>query len=215
MPQYDSLGQQIPTPLLTDPPNAQTAFGNMAEAIVSKVNMRFASASVRNAIITTPVGGMVTYLQDVKRLEMYDGSAWVAFSTATTVWTDIALMSGYDDNDPDSETGNNQQGPVQYRVVNLAGETALMFRGGMHIDYFGGVPSNPHAGGFRFNAELLPASLRPAHRRTVSVACSARTTTTSSLKLDINTDGTLCLVGNSEPADSPPWVSLNGAVCPL
>lgn len=38
--------------------------------------MVFASASARTAAVTGPTEGMVTYLKDVKRLEVYDGTGW-------------------------------------------------------------------------------------------------------------------------------------------
>ncbi|MCT2594233.1 DUF2793 domain-containing protein [Streptomyces sp. N2-109] len=219
MPANDNYGQQIPYPLLTDRPNAQSAFSNLVDAMVPMTNMRFISASVRGAVLTNPQAGMVTWIQDVGRLEVYDGAAWVAFSVGTSLWTDIPLVSGY--SDVNSED-NNYQGPVQYRVVNLSGTDALMFRGGMHIDYVGGTPENnsgqlpnPSHGGGRFNASLMPASLRPAYLRTTLIATSAKNTTTSTCKLDIHPDGELTVVGLNDTKDSPPWVSLNGVVCPL
>lgn len=221
MPLFDTRGQQIPYPVLTDKPNAQTAFQNLVEAAVPKMVMTFASASVRGATIPDPTAGMVSWLLDVKRLEVYDGGAWVAFSVGTSAWTNIPLVAGYSDA---TGSGNNDQGPVQYRVVNLSGVDALMFRGGFHITYVGGTPTNNvgtlpnwdgvHLGG-RITNMTLPSQLWPAYRRTIGVACSATRSTTSVAKLDVNTDGTLIIVGLNDLKDSPPWVSLNGAVCPL
>lgn len=39
--------------------------------------MVFANSAARSAALTLPTEGMVTYLQDVNRVEVYDGSAWV------------------------------------------------------------------------------------------------------------------------------------------
>jgi len=39
--------------------------------------MRFADASARTSAIGTPTEGMVTYLDDVNQIEVYDGAAWV------------------------------------------------------------------------------------------------------------------------------------------
>ncbi|MBA0054303.1 hypothetical protein E0L36_26660 [Streptomyces sp. AJS327] len=215
MPLFDTRGQQIPYPVLTDKPNAQTAFQNLVEASVPKMVMTFASASVRGATIPDPTAGMVCWLADVKRLEVYDGGAWVAFSTGTSAWTNIPLVSGYSS---PNNADDNQQGPVQYRVVNLSGVDALMFRGGMHVRYVGGTEANnvgslPNGG--VFTNMTLPSHLWPAYRRTIPVACSAVRTTTTTAKLDVNTNGMLALVGINDLKDSPPWVSLNGAVCPL
>ena len=41
----------------------------------------FASAAARTSAISSPVKGMVSYLADVDRLEMYTGAAWVRVSS--------------------------------------------------------------------------------------------------------------------------------------
>ncbi len=74
MPLTDSYGQNVQYPTLTDKPNAQSLSEGLVTGIVPKVVMQFASATVRGATITKPVAGMVTWLKDVKRLEVYDGS---------------------------------------------------------------------------------------------------------------------------------------------
>lgn len=211
MPLFDSKGQQIPYPVLTDKPNAQTAFQNLVEAVTPKVVMSFASASVRGATLPDPTAGMVSWLIDVKRLEVYDGGAWVAFSVGTSVWKPLDLASGY------SEADNNNQGPCEYRIVNLSGVDAVMFRGGFHITYTsdGRPPNWDGVRGGQFTTTVLPSAFHPAFLRTIAVACSAQTSTTSTAKMDIYPDGKMYVVGLSETKDSPPWVSLNGAVCPL
>lgn len=214
MPLFDSKGQQIPYPVLTDKPNAQSAFQNLVEAVTPKVVMTFASASVRGATLPNPTAGMVSWLLDVKRLEVYDGGAWVAFSVGTSVWKPLNLASGYSD----AEDLNNEQGPAEYRVVNLSGVDALMFRGGFHVTYqSNGFPPNWDSVklGGRLNNTPFPAHLLPAYRRTIPLACSAANSTTSTVKLDVDPNGYAYLVGVSDSKDSPPWVSLNGAVCPL
>jgi hypothetical protein len=42
--------------------------------------MTFASESARNTAITLPVDGMVTYLEDTKRYQTYNGTAWVTIN---------------------------------------------------------------------------------------------------------------------------------------
>ena len=76
MPLTDSKGQGIPYPVLTDVPNAETFGRNLVEAVAGKLVMVYPSASVRGATITSPTSGMVSYLADVKRLEIYDGNSW-------------------------------------------------------------------------------------------------------------------------------------------
>lgn len=72
----DSYGQGVVVADLTDAPNAATLARNIADAIVQRSVMRFASASARTAAVAAPVEGMVTWLQDVNRLYVYDGSSW-------------------------------------------------------------------------------------------------------------------------------------------
>jgi len=80
----DDYGQGVSISALTDAPNAETLAKNIANGIAPRSNMRFASASARTAALTgatAPVEGMVSYLQDVDRLYVYTGSAWVEIST--------------------------------------------------------------------------------------------------------------------------------------
>lgn len=208
MPLNDELGQSIPYPVLTDKPNAQTGFGGLVNAMTPKLILTYPSASVRGAILTAPVPGMVSWLADVKRLEVWDGIDWVAFSVGTSMWTSIPLAAGY------SETGNNNQGPVQYRIINLSGVDALMIRGGVRITYNsdGSIPNGNAQQGGRFNLNLLPSSVWPAGTRTISVATSATNSTTSTAKLDVLSNGELRLVGLNDAKDSPPWVAFNVTV---
>ncbi|GGP56090.1 hypothetical protein [Streptomyces abikoensis] len=94
MPTTDAYGQGVQIAALTDAPNMATAAFNLADPIVQRTIMRFASASARNATLTSPVEGMTTWLQDVNTLEIYDGSGWrqvfygaTAWSTYTPTWT--------------------------------------------------------------------------------------------------------------------------------
>jgi hypothetical protein len=47
-----------------------------ADALAQSVRM-FADAGIRAAVIPTPNEGMMSYLQDVNRLEIFNGAAWV------------------------------------------------------------------------------------------------------------------------------------------
>ncbi|MET8880553.1 hypothetical protein [Streptomyces rubiginosohelvolus] len=203
MPLTDSYGQGIPYPTLTDKPNAQTLGQGIVDGLTPKVVMTFASAVVRGATIKKPAAGMVTWLKDVGRLEVYDGSAWVAFGYGSNTWRTINLFVGYTAN-------GNGNGTPQYRIVNLFGEPSIMLRGGIDLQYRNGSLLNDG----QINVLALPANSRPSARRTVTVACSATNSVVTSLKLDINTNGTLVLVGTGGK-NLPPWVSLNGVVCSL
>ncbi|MGW6920856.1 hypothetical protein ACWGA9_06165 [Streptomyces sp. NPDC054950] len=76
MPLTDSYNQGVPYPTLTDKPNIQTAFQALVEALTAKAILSYPSAIVRGASITKPIAGMQTWLQDVGRMEVYDGTAW-------------------------------------------------------------------------------------------------------------------------------------------
>jgi len=55
--------------------------------LMNQAVMTFATAAARNTAITLPLDGMVTYLEDSKTYETYNGAAWVPF-------TDITRTSG-------------------------------------------------------------------------------------------------------------------------
>ncbi|NML55409.1 hypothetical protein HHL19_16700 [Streptomyces sp. R302] len=71
----DSSGQSITLPALTDPPNITTLAVAM-QSILDRAVPRFASAAARAATLTSPAEGMMSWLQDVNRLDVYTGSAW-------------------------------------------------------------------------------------------------------------------------------------------
>lgn len=80
MPLTDSYGQNVKYPTLTDKPNAQTLGQQIVEGLTPKVVMLFASAVVRGGTVLKPTAGMVTWLHDVGRLEVYNGTAWSRLS---------------------------------------------------------------------------------------------------------------------------------------
>jgi hypothetical protein len=73
----DDYGQGVSIATRTDAPDAETLAKNIANAIVARSAMRFASASARTAGIPSLAAGMVTYLTDAKRIDYYDGTSWV------------------------------------------------------------------------------------------------------------------------------------------
>jgi hypothetical protein len=56
------------------PITASWANANVRDQVVTP----FASAAARASAVTSPLEGMVTYLTDVDRLEVYNGAAWIA-----------------------------------------------------------------------------------------------------------------------------------------
>ncbi|MEU9560346.1 hypothetical protein [Streptomyces fumanus] len=205
MPLTDSYGQGISYPTLTDKPNAQTLGQGIVDGLTPRSVMVFASAVVRGATIKKPVAGMVSWLKDVKRLEVYDGSGWSTITAGTSTWKTIELVPIYTHN-------GNSQGTFQYRLVNLFGEMGLMFRGGISINY--PRPDGVLPGEGRLNAFALPVEVRPSSVRTLVVPCSDRDSTRITLKIDITPDGIIKLLGTQSNA-TPPWVGFNGVFTSL
>lgn len=198
MPTTDAYGQGVSITTGQDAPDIPATAQALASGLVPRSVMRFASASARNATVTSPVGGMVAFLQDTKLFTGYDGTAWVVLAAGTQAWTTIPLASGY------SHDGNGN-GTAQYRVVNLFGETTVMLRGGVGLTY----PGNALPNSGTMTNSALPSAARPTSVRTVSAACSATSSTVTALKIDATPTGHLLLIGTSS-TDKPPWVSLNG-----
>ena len=206
MPVPDDYGQNISIASLTDAPDAEKLAKEIANALAQRGVMRFASASARGATLVgdaAPVEGMLTWIRDADRLDLYDGSAWVTVSVGNRAWTTISLASGW------SQNGNNQ-GNLQYRIVNFAGEDTIMFRGGIsRASYPSSLPDH-----FTINASSLPTSARPSTLRTILVPCSDASSDRISLKLDITTSGSLDLFGINSTA-KPPWIGFNGCFASL
>ncbi|MEU2724084.1 hypothetical protein [Streptomyces smyrnaeus] len=203
----DDYGQGVPWLENSDKPDLRAGTKGLADALTPRSVMRFSTAAERNSTLTSPVAGMVAWLSTEKLFTGYDGTAWVVLAAGSSSWTTISLASGYSS----SSANNNAQGVPQYRLVNFFGEVSLMFRGGVGITYSGGAAPNNS----QINATALPVNARPSTKRTITCACSVVNTTLSSVKLDINSDGTLVLIGIGSSSENPPWVSFNGTFCSL
>lgn len=199
----DDYGQGVSIASLTDAPDAGKLARDIANAIVQRAVMRFSSASSRGATLTAPLEGMLTWLQDINRLDLYDGSAWVAVSVGTSSWTNISLESGFTNN-------GNSNGNLQYRRLNISGEDSLQLRGGINRTSY---PSSPPST-YVINSTALPSSVRPDTLRSVLVACSDTSSDRIALKLDVRTDGYLEVLGFSSSV-KPPWISFNGVIVSL
>ena len=205
MPTPDGYGQSIGLWQMTDPPSIPDAIKAIADGVIPRGVLRFASASTRGATLVgayAPVEGMLSWLQDVNRLDLYDGTAWVAVSTGTSSWTTITPASGFTQN-------GNAQGNLQYRLLNISGEESLQFRGGLGRTYSGTPPSSSV-----INTTALPSAVRPSTLRTVLLACSDTNSERITLKMDVKTDGYLEVFGFSSTV-KPPWLSLNGVLVSL
>lgn len=206
MPTPDKYGQGIGLWQMTDAPSIPDAIKLLAEGVIPRGVLRFASSSARGATLVdeqAPVDGMLTWLADVGRLELRVDGVWVVVAVGNRAWTTIALSSGWSQN-------GNSQGTFQYRIVNLFGEDSIMFRGGIgRSSYPGTIPAN-----FTINNTALPAAARPSTLRTIVVPCSDVASDRITLKLDITTGGQLILYGISNTA-KPPWIGFNGCFASL
>ncbi|MFJ9408583.1 hypothetical protein [Streptomyces sp. NPDC101393] len=202
MPLTDSKGQNVPFPVLTDKPNARSFGENMVEALAGQLVMRFPSRSVRGATLTTPEAGMMSWIDDLALMEMYDGDNWTAVASGQTVWTDFPLAAPWTD-------GANSNGDFQYRVVNLFGQDTIMFRGAISRTW----PTNP-VEPYVLTSSPLPVGARPVTLRTISVPCSDAGSDRISLKIDLRTNGEVALYGVSSTA-RPAWVGFNGTFVSL
>ncbi|MCM2391717.1 H-type lectin domain-containing protein [Streptomyces albipurpureus] len=79
MPNFDRYDQKVPYPVLGDAPNIETSMRDLVNTSMSRTALRFPSATQRTAVLTgdsAPVLGMLTWLDNVKRYEYWDGAAW-------------------------------------------------------------------------------------------------------------------------------------------
>lgn len=197
----DVYGQGITYLDYTDKPDLTVLGRNLTDGLTQRSILRFADATTRDADIDTPVAGMIAWLTSEKIFTGFDGSSWVALAAGTQAWTTPTLATGY-------TADGNSNGTPKYRIVNLFGDQVVMWKGGLNVTYSGGTPANS---GMFLNA-AVPSGARPVSRRTVTAACSAVTSSTLSVKIDFNSDGTMALVNNGQ---SPPWVSLNNIMYSL
>jgi hypothetical protein len=206
VPTPDDYGQGIQITSNTDAPDLPKTAQQLAAGLVPRSIMRFASSSARGATLAgdfAPVEGMMTYLRDVDRLDLYDGSAWVTVSVGSRTWTTISLASGFTQN-------GNSNGTLQYRLLNISGEDSLQFRGAVNRTSY---PSSPPFS-YVINSTALPSAVRPSTLRTVLVPCSDTNSDRIALKLDVQTDGMLQVFGFANSI-KPPWIGFNGVTVSL
>ncbi|MET7924713.1 hypothetical protein ABZT43_12105 [Streptomyces sp. NPDC005349] len=206
MPTTDSYGQGIGLWSMTDAPSIPDAIKLLADGVIPRGTLRFASASARGATLVngaSPVDGMVTYLQDVQRFDVRIGGAWVTLSTGASAWTTINLVSPFTPN-------GNANGTFQYRLLNIAGEESLQFRGAIARASWPTTPANSYV----INSTALPTAVRPQTLRTVVIPCSDANSDRITLKLDVQTDGYLQVFGTGSTV-KPPWIGFNGVTLSL
>lgn len=76
MSRTSALQQFINLPTLSDASDITATGTTMADRIEKYVNMRFATAAARDAVITAPEQGMQVFLTTPQVMTWYDGTAW-------------------------------------------------------------------------------------------------------------------------------------------
>ena len=150
----DSYGQGVVVAALTDAPNAETLARNIADAIAQRSVMRFASASARAATLTgatAPVEGMVSWLQDVNLLYVYDGTSWIAQPTTVMDWTALSSLGSYQSGFTASTP------PPRMRKISLLGTEMWEYEGAIAIT---SLPAATTTLAFTFNSGYRPVTGR-------------------------------------------------------
>ncbi|MCW7941761.1 hypothetical protein AAW14_06580 [Streptomyces hygroscopicus] len=182
----DSYGQSIPYLDYTDKPDLKTLGEGIVGGLTPKSVMRFASASARDATITTPVAGMVAWLNDVKQLAYHNGTSWITITA--TDWTALTFASGYV-----AFSGN-----PAYRIINQRVE----LRGTVEKS-----DSSPFAKGSFFTICTLPSAAWPAYYRYFTGATQWAADMYG--RIEVHPDGTIqCLIPSSG-ATGAAWISLD------
>lgn len=105
----DDFSQGVSIAALTDPPDAASLARGIANAIAGRSIMRFASATDRTAKLVgaaAPVEGMISWLQDIDELHIYQGGAWQQLPYGSNSWVDWApTWSGLTNNGASTSTG--------------------------------------------------------------------------------------------------------------
>lgn len=100
MPTPDAYGQGVGLWSMTDAPSIPDAVKLLSDGVIPRGVMRFASATARGADIDQPVEGMASYLLDVNRFEIFDGTSWtVPPQTLTSTSSGLTAAAGFSVND--------------------------------------------------------------------------------------------------------------------
>ena len=111
----------------------------------------FSNAAARTAAITSPIEGMLTWLEDVNRYESYDGSAWVSpygttllnktsFTTQTSVTVNNVFSAQYQNYLIEMRFQQNTSGAgITYTLVNGATPSASNWAGQQILLYANGL----------------------------------------------------------------------------
>jgi hypothetical protein len=147
VPSPDEYGQDIGLWQLSDAPSIPDAVKLLANGVIPRSVMRFASASERGSTIAVPVEGMPSWLQDVNRLEVYDGSGWVTPEPSlSSTTTGLSVESGFSLN---TFAGYRQGRNIVVDIYLARTGATIQATGGNIVDT---------------EACILPSGWRPTHQ---------------------------------------------------
>lgn len=98
MPTTDDYGQGVSIAALTDKPDAEKLAKEIANGVAARSVMRFADAAARNATLTSPVDGMMAWLDAEQSMTVRASGSWRTVATdraRTTTTTGLTLRSGW------------------------------------------------------------------------------------------------------------------------
>ncbi|MET9959325.1 hypothetical protein ABZ128_09585 [Streptomyces sp. NPDC006326] len=197
MPGVDGLDQNVPYPLLSDPPNIESATSNLVNAVVPKLNLAFADANDRAAVLPAPTAGMECFLIAEKRKEIFDGTSWVTMLPGG--WVPLTFDAGY--------AAYITTAPA-YRII----DNSVELRGKVQKS---GFTSFSPATAFRLSS--LPTAIRPAQERTFIVATEWAADLFAWLTVQPNGNLTAVVppTTGSPVAAVARWLALDGVRYPL
>jgi hypothetical protein len=142
----DKYGQDVAVWQMTDPPSIPGAAQALADGIIPHTVMWFASASERGATLDAPEEGMATWLKDVNRLDVWNGSAWITPEPSlVSGTTGLSAAAGFSVNDF-----------FGYRQGRVTSIDLYLTRTGGKIDATGGNIADTVCA-------TVPTSWRPTH----------------------------------------------------
>ena len=197
----DPYGQGISWLDYTEAPDLRVMGDSMGIPLASRSQMRFASASERDATLVgdaAPVPGMMAYIASEDLFTGYTASWWQVMAAGSQQWIQPTLASGFTHN-------GNANGNFRYRRVNLFGELAIFLEGAVGVTYSPGIPNSGV-----LTAAPLPVGFQPSTLRTVTIPCSDTNSDRITLKLDARANGELAIYGTSTTTNRPPWIGFNG-----
>ncbi|KDQ65752.1 hypothetical protein [Streptomyces sp. NTK 937] len=166
MPSSDGYGQGVQYPVLSDAPNAETAFQTVVNGIVGRSVLRFANANERSAQLTGPyeaVPGMISYLIAEDRWDRYGADrVWRPMSPGP--WKPFTFSTGY----------TAEAGSPGYRIVNGSVELRGVFRRSNNANLVIGTQTT---------FATLPTEARPTASRAFTTPASSGTGRVAALQV--------------------------------